>query len=330
MAVTPQTNATIAEIASFLRDRDDFVICGHVSPDGDCIGSQLALWHTLKSLGKNATCVLVKPDPLGPALDFLPGATEMVAAEQFNGVCKTFVGLDVPNRDRIGQAACALLDAAESSVTVDHHAAERRMCDLAYVDPDAASASILVWEVVKALVGTPSAESALCAYTGLVTDTGGFRFQNSDARAFEVAAELVSYGADPSYVAVNVYQNRSLASLKLEALTINRIELISDGAAAISWVTEDDLQRVNADKTDVEPLVDTVRSIQGIRVACMLREQDGKVRGNLRAKDDTDVASLARELKGGGHAAAAGFTIEMPMDEAIRFMREKIEALVAR
>lgn len=327
MAVTPQTNATLAEIAGFLRERDDFVICGHVSPDGDCIGGQLALWHALRALGKNATCILVKPDPLGAALDFLPGTNEMVPAEQFEGTCKTFVGVDVPNRERIGHAACAILDSAVDSVTVDHHAADERMCDLAYVDPDAAAASILVWDIVKLLLDEPPAESALCAYTGIVTDTGGFRFQNSDARAFEAAAELVSFGVDPSHVAINVYQNKTIASLKLEALVIERLSVFCDGRVAVSWITEDDMQRVAAQKADADNLIDVVRSVQGIRVACLLRVQDGKVRGNLRAKDDTDVASLARELGGGGHKAAAGFTVDMPMHEALSIMRERLEGL---
>ena len=328
MAVTPQTNATLAQIADYLRERDDFVICGHVSPDGDCIGSQLALWHALKSMGKNATCVLVKPDPLGAALDFLPGTGEMVAAEQFDGVCKTFVGVDVPNRERIGQAACAILDAADASVTIDHHAADTRMCDLAYVDPDAASASMLVWEVVKQLVENPPVECALCAYTGLLTDTGGFRFQNSDTRAFACASEIVAYGVDPSFVAVNVYQNKTMASLKLESLVIERLGVFCDGKVAISWITEEDMQRLGAQKADADSLIDVVRSVQGIRVACLLRVQDEKVRGNLRAKDDTDVASLARELGGGGHKAAAGFTVDMPMRDALAMMNDKLQALV--
>ena len=329
MAVTPQTNVSLEKIATILQDNDDFVICGHVSPDGDCIGSQLALWHALKSIGKNAACVLVRSDPLGASLDFLPGAEEMTPAADFAGTCKTFIGVDVPNRERIGRAACAILDTAQLSITIDHHAADERMCDFAYVDPDAAAASMIVWEIIKLLVDGPSKECALCAYTGLLTDTGGFRFQNSDSRAFQAASELVAHGVDPSFVATNVYQNRTLASLKLEAIVINRMDVFCDGQVAMSWVDEGDVQNVGAERADLEPLVDVVRSVQGIRVACMMRKQDGKARVNLRAKDDTDVSELARELGGGGHKAAAGFTIDMPMKEALAFMRGKLEDLLA-
>lgn len=329
MAVTPQTNASLAQIANVISASDDFVICGHVSPDGDCLGCQLTLWHALRVLGKRATCVLVKDEPVGAALAFLPGIEEMIPASEFKGVCKTFVGVDVPTRERIGDVACVILDSADTSITIDHHASDTTMCDYVHVDPDAASASILVWEVVKLLLQTPPLESAVCAYTGLVTDTGGFRFQNSDARAFNMASEFVAYGVDPAFVATNAFQNRTLASLKLESAVIERLEIICEGKASISWVREDDLKRVGATKADVEPLIDTVRAVQGTRVACMLREQDGEIRGNLRSKDDTDVSALARQLGGGGHKAAAGFNLEMPLVDAVEFMKGKLAGLVA-
>ncbi len=329
MTVTPQTNATLAEIAGVIRDNDDFVICGHVSPDGDCIGCQLALAHALWSMGKTATCVLVRDEPVGAALEFLPGIERMVPASAFDGPCKVFIAVDVPSRERIGDAACALLDKARVSITIDHHACDETMCQHVYVDPDAASASMLVWDVVKLLVDTPSLESALCAYTGLVTDTGGFRFQNSDSAAFDAAAAFVAYGVDPAAVATNVFQNRSIASLKLGALAIDRMEVVYDGQAVVSWVGNADLERFGAVNSDVEPLIDTVRALAGVRVACMLREQDGRVRGNLRSKDETDVSVLAREIGGGGHKAAAGFTLDLPIADAVAFMKSKLATLLA-
>lgn len=329
MAVTPQTNTTLAEIAEVIRGHDDFVICGHVSPDGDCLGCQLALAHVLWAMGKRATCILVRDEPVGVALEHIPGVQKMVPAASFDGICDVFIGVDVPTRERAGKAACAILDRAKASITIDHHASAETMCELVYVDPDIAAASMLVWELACMLEEKPPLESATCAYVGLLTDTGGFRFQNSDSRAFDMAAELVAYGVDPAAVATDVYQNRTMQSLKLEALTIDRMEVIADGQAAISWVTNDDLARLAADKTDVEPLIDTVRTLLGVRVACMLREQDGRVRGNLRSKDATDVSALARQLGGGGHKAAAGFNLDMPLQQAVPFMREKLAALFA-
>lgn len=328
MTTTPHTNATFDQIADVIREHDDFVLCGHVSPDGDCLGSQLTLHHALKALGKRSTCVLVRDEPVEDALSFMPGMEDMIPAEKFEGTCEVFMGLDVPTRERIG-AAVKILDASTTSITIDHHEAEERMCDYVYVDPDCASASMLVWEVVKLLLPQPPQESALCAYVGLATDTGGFRFQNSDARAFEAAADLIQHGCDPAYAAVNAFQSRSIPSLKLEALVIDRLQLFADGQVAISWALQEDFDRLGATKADAEPLIDCVRSVGGTRIACMLREQDGHVRGSLRSKDDTDVAQLARELHGGGHKAAAGFTLDMPMEEALTLLERRMCELVA-
>ena len=329
MAVTPQTNCSLAEIAELLRELDDFVICGHVSPDGDCLGSQLALWHALRALGKRATCVLVRDEPVDDANAFMPGAADMLPAERFSGAARVFVGVDVPTRERVEAAACAILDSCETSATIDHHASDVAMCEHVYVDPDAASASMLVWEVVKMLCAEPPLEAAVCAYTGLVTDTGGFCFQNSDARAFRTASELVERGVNPAEVARHAFQSRTMASLLLEELVINRMRLICDGQAAVSWLSQADFEALGAVKADAENMIDTLRSLKTVRVACMLREQDGVVRGSLRSKDETDVSALAARLGGGGHRAAAGFTLRMGLSQAVAFMEEEVAALVA-
>ncbi|MBQ6391738.1 MAG: DHH family phosphoesterase [Eggerthellaceae bacterium] len=328
MAVTPQTNATMEEIAQVIREGSSFVLCGHVGPDADCIGSQLSLWHALKALGKQATCVLVKDVPLPAGLSFMPGAEEMIPAERYQGTPDVFLGIDVPVRGRIGEAACSILDGAATSITIDHHSSNERMCDYAYIDPDSASASILVWEVVKLLCENPPVESAYCAYAGLVGDTGGFRYQNSDAVAFRAASELVTYDFDPASVASHLYQSRTLASVKLAAPAIEHMVINAEGTYALSWVTIEDLQAVEAQESDTEPLIDVLRSLAGIRVACMMREKEDEVRVSLRAKDDTDVSVLARELGGGGHCAAAGLTLHLPIDGAIALMLEKLDALV--
>ena len=239
-----------------------------------------------------------------------------------------FIGVDVPSRARVEDDACALLDRCKVSLTIDHHASDTTMCDYVYVDPDAASASMLAWEVAKSLVGNPPQASALCAYTGLITDTGGFRFQNCDARAFLFASDLVAYGVDPAYAATCAFQNRTVASLRLEELIIRRMETEERGQVVISWLKREDMEKLKAVKSDTEQLIDTLRSLHGVRVACMLREQDGKIRGSLRSKDETDVSALARKLNGGGHKAAAGFTLDMDLEGAVELMKREIHILL--
>lgn len=326
MALTPQTNTDLAAIAEALVKRDDIVICGHVSPDGDCLGSQLALAAALRSLGKRATCLLANDEPIDERLAFLPGVEQLVPAGSFDSTACVFVGVDVPTRERIGEAASALRDGCELAITIDHHAVDTTMSDLVYVDPSAASTTMLVWKLVDLLGADRAGDVALCCYTGLVTDTGRFQYQNTDANAMRAAAEMVEAGVDPANVSRNLFQNRSLSSTRLEGVAIDRMRLGAQGAYALSWVALKDFEAVGAVKADAEPLVDALRSIKGVRVACMLREQDDVVRASLRAKDETDVAAIARRFGGGGHVAAAGFTLCCGIDEACEVVARALDA----
>lgn len=312
-----------------MRELDDFVVCGHVSPDGDCLGSQLALTAALRRLGKRVTCVLVKAEPVeANLLRVLDGAQDLVFAGAYKGAPGAFVGVDVPTRERIGEAACALLDQAPFSFTIDHHAVDTTMCDMVYVDPDAASTTMLIWELAGYLGVERTGAVANCCYTGLVTDTGRFQYQNTDERCMSLAAEMVAAGANPASVSREVFQNRTYASMRLEATAIMRAEFSDDGATALGYLTREDFARFGAQKSDAEPVIDALRRIEGVRVACMLREQEDCIRGSLRAKDDTDVSAIARTFGGGGHVAAAGFTLRCTLDDAVAQVRAALAEAV--
>lgn len=315
--VTPQTNTTLEEIAQKLSEYSSFAICGHVNPDGDCLGSQLALAHALRGLGKRVTCVLAKADPVDQNLAFLPGLDDMVFAGDVSDEFEVFVAVDVPTVERIG-AAASLHDAAQVRFTIDHHAVDTAMAEFTYVDPAAPSTTMLVWHIVKAL-GVVTPDVAQCALCGLITDTGRFAYQNTTPEAFVLAAEMVQAGASPVVINREFFQNRSRASLELERLVLDRMEIREEGAFAYSYLTLADFAQYDAIKADAEPLIDVLRSIRGVRVALILRENaPGEVRGSLRSKDDiTDVARVARVFDGGGHKAAAGFTYYGSIDQAL-------------
>lgn len=330
MAVTPQTNTTLEAMAERMKECDEFVLCGHVNPDGDCLGSQLALMHALRSLGKKAQCVLVEPNSIDQGLGFLPGVFDMVPAEDFDGPCRAFVACDVPIPSRMGKAA-AIQQRAQVRFTVDHHAADASMSDFNYVDEDAPACGLIVWELIKALGVKPDSSMATCCYTALMTDTGRFQYQNATPGAFRAANEMVEAGAEPAAISSEVYQNRSFASLMLEKAMLENIVMAEDGLWAFSHVRQDDFERLGAVKADAEPLVDVLRSLAGVRVACMVREQASGVRGSLRAKgDEVDVSVLARHIGGGGHRAAAGFTFEGPVEELLASLPGYLDALVEK
>lgn len=322
--LTPQSTTTLPEIATCLNQVDSIAICGHVNPDGDCIGAALALYHALKGLGKDVAILLAQPDPVPHNLRFLPGVECYVAAQDFNKSCDCFIAVDVPTQERLGDAA-AIQKAAPVTITIDHHACDLVMSHYNYVDPDAPAASLIVWDLLKTM-DVLNSRSALCALTGVMTDTGRFAYQNTTPESFIAAAEMMELGADPALVSREFFQNRRLASMELEKVMLDRMVFSHQGAFVVSYLVHDDFEHADAVKADSEVLIDELRSIEGVQIALLLRESEGNtVRGSLRAKDKADVAQVARAFDGGGHIAAAGFTFHGSVFEALDAVCAKVD-----
>lgn len=333
MTVTAQTNTTLEEIASVLLKHGSICVCGHTNPDGDCIGSTLALARALRAVGKDVVTLVADDGPVDDAFAFMAGFDGLAPASSFDGPCEAFVAVDAPNDERLGPAGCALRDRSALTVTIDHHAAPAAMSDLSYTDPDAAATTLLVWRLAG-LLGLSADDPAWrdvaeCAYAGLLTDTGRFMFQNTDSASLRAAAQMLDAGACPSRIAQRLFQEKSLAAVRLDALAADHMRIVADGKAALSWISIDDMTAVGARKADSESAVNVIRSIRGIEVACMLKEREDCIRGSLRAKGPVDVASLARKLGGGGHVAAAGFTLHCSLDEALELMQDALERLLS-
>lgn len=330
MTVTPQTNIDIEGIACFLKERQTFCIAGHVNPDGDCVGSALALATALKSMGKVCFLLIDADSSIGDDLSFLPGVSGFIPASSFHGSCDAFIAVDVPNRSRLGQSCAKVMEETSSTLTIDHHASDERMTQFAYVDPESPSTTCIVWKIASILAnGLPSVEVATCAYTGLCTDTGRFMFQNVNSEAFALASQMVDAGADVPFVSKMLYQQDSLASILARALVSSSMDILCDGKAALGHIGIEEAQMIGAKPADLDSCIDVLRCLKGVSIACMLKEGEKGIRGSLRAKDETDVSELARELGGGGHRAAAGFMLEMPLPQAIPFMKSKIEEFLS-
>lgn len=318
-------NATFSEIADALRTHDDFIVCGHTNPDGDCIGSVLGMTALLRALGKHVQPIVALTEPLSSAFAHLPGVDGLVEVEDAKPAA-TFISVDAAGANRLGDEASVLRDQAQFLITLDHHEVPSCEANLYYIDPAAPSATCLVWEVVKASGVSLSQDIATCCYAGLMTDTGRFQFQNSTPYAFEVASEMVATGINPSKISTNFFQSKSIAALHLEALAVDRMELLCNGTVSFSWIDVEDMARLGACKADTEGIIDILRSVGQVHVACLLKDHGTEVRGSIRAKDDTNVAAWAQQFDGGGHKAAAGFTLHCPMDEAIMRVKDALEA----
>lgn len=315
MTVTSYTNTTFEELADVIAGLDDFVVCGHVSPDGDCLGSATGLVAALRACGKTATPLI--QGTLPESFRFLPGADSIVAAADFSGEMGCFIAVDAPDLKRLGVAAAELHEKAPVTLRVDHHAIDRRFSDYCYTDPDAVSASTLVWELAGAL-GAQTKNVATCCYTGLLTDSGGFKFQNTDARAFRCAAEMVAAGADPVSIPEEVFGNDSLVMLDMEMRALRHLFVNWQKGYAVTYLTEADYAEFGASSADCEGVVNAIRRIKGVNLLCFAREHEGNVKLSFRSKAGVNVRVIAAEqFGGGGHDAAAGATVQGTLAEVM-------------
>lgn len=314
----------LCKIAQIIKSRDNFLICGHVSPDGDCIGSQTALSLSLKSLGKNAINLLVNTDSIDKSFLFMGDSDNFVNSEkyspEFDEYC--FICVDVQPSHRIGEAALAMHDNAETTITIDHHMPEITSDDYVYINSKSASNSLNIFDLIKLLDVEITEELATSVYTGLCGDTNSFCNVNSDKKAFEYAAEIVSYGANVPLVAKQLFQTRSLNSFIIEKIALDRMYVDEENRFAVSYIDDAVFQRLGATTSDSHMIIDVLRDLDVADVVCVIRKvtPDGSIKGSLRAKTDIDVSKLAKCYVGGGHKAASGFT--MPHTDIIEAFAE--------
>jgi phosphoesterase RecJ-like protein len=301
--------------ATALRHADSVVVCGHVRPDGDAIGSVLAATLALRKAGIAAVPTLADEDPAPATYAFLPGFALFTPASELETPA-AFLALDAPTLERLGLAA-QLAAAATTLVVMDHHPEAMPFGHVNILDSSAASTGELVWRLAATLEIAPTPEVALCCYVALMTDTGRFQYSNTSPEAFRDAAEMLEAGVDPAEASRLVYESRSASSIALEGRALSRITLANDGHVAFSWVDDEDFTETGAQNGDAERLIDSVRSLGRIDVAMLFSLRGDEVRVNLRAKTGFDVGGVARTFGGGGHRAASGFTVQAPMEDLL-------------
>ena len=319
------------EITRLLERASTIAVCAHTSPDGDALGSQLALVELIERTwpSKRVTALLADQDVVPRIYQFLPGSERLVCASDYHEDPDLFFCVDLSHPDRLCEAR-PVLERAGSVAVIDHHPSSERFWDAGVVRPDAAAAGVIVAEYACHVAGGLTPTMAQCLLCALVTDTGCFQYQNANGEAFEVASMLVDAGASPSEVALNVYQSDRLSYLHLSATVMGRITTFEQGKIAYSYATAADLEATGVPVAECDGLVDIVRRVDGCEVALFLKEvPGGKVRGNLRAKSDRDISVVARQMGGGGHPAAAGFTVEGNIDQALSAVLPKLRALYA-
>lgn len=294
-------------VATLLRHAKSVVVCAHVRPDGDAVGSVLGMTLALRHAGIPAVPTLADDRPAPSTYSFLPGHSLYVPASELEPP-DVFIALDTPVPHRLGVAE-PLMRNAETVVTFDHHPDAELFGSECVCDARYAATGQIVWRFLSALEIAVTDQIALPLYVALMTDTGRFAYDNTTAEALRDAAEMIDAGVLPAEAARLVYQERSAASLELEARTLSRLTLANGGRVAWTYLTDEDFAETGALPEEAEHLPDAIRVLGGIDVALLLRQRGSEVRGNLRSKTGADVSVVARAFDGGGHRAAAGFTV---------------------
>lgn len=318
----------LQEAAAFIRERDDFLLLTHVQPDGDAYGSTLGLAHLLDALGKRYT--IVNEDRVLEKFNFLPMSDRFQLDAEISRTFANVIVLDCGDIHRLGESGALLTDDA-AILNIDHHKTNDFFGQANLIDLDAAATSQIIYNLARYMRIEIGKDMAVCLYTGILTDTGGFRYSNTTVEVHQIAAELLAVG-------VNSFE---ISDRVLESLTWSQVQLIRealgtlrrDESGQIAWmvVQRQLLYRLGASDEEVEGLVSYARNVQGVEVGLLFREkEDGSIKVSLRSKYRVDVGEIALSFGGGGHARAAGCTLSGPMEQVQQQVVAKVrEALTS-
>jgi phosphoesterase RecJ-like protein len=326
---SPETTASeLTAVADAVRTHDQFVITTHENPDGDALGSLLAMKLALDQLGKDSVMVLHSDAPLPSEYAFMP-LQELQRRWPDDVAERVLLAVDCANESRIADPE--VLGRVPLSLNIDHHHDNTRFGQINLIVADASSTGEVLRDVFRELDVKLTPDIAEALYIALVTDTGRFQYTNTTPKALRLAAELVEAGADVHRVFQGVYESVQFAKLKLLARALERAQVYEGGRIVVSYLLRTDFAEVGAAEPYSEGIIDFLRAVEGADMAVLIREpprEDGPSRRvSLRASiDELDVSAIARKSGGGGHRQAAGFSSEATIDEITDFVRREFLA----
>ncbi|BDI32258.1 phosphoesterase RecJ-like protein [Capsulimonas corticalis] len=322
----PDLSLTVPLAAEAIRQANTLVFACHVNPDGDALGSMIGLALALTPLQKKIT--LLSADGVPEMYKFLPGA-ELVQRGSDEAEFDLAIVLDSGDLSRVGASVLPVVERARKTIDIDHHVTANSFGDIRVLNSKAASTSEIVYALVLAM-GLPIDKAiATCLFTGVITDTGSFRFQNVTPNTFHVAASLLEHGAPPAYISENVFENRSFAATKMLGATLSTLTSTANGRVIWAHASLEDFVALGATDEDTEGIVNYVRGVRDAEVGVFFREMPGgSVRISLRSRDTVNVAEIAAQFGGGGHKMAAGCSVARPLAEAEKLVIDAILAVL--
>jgi phosphoesterase RecJ-like protein len=324
------TNSTFAEIAEVLRSHESFLVLSHVRPDGDALGSQIAMGLALQKLGKQVK--VWNEEGLLEKFSFLPGG-ELVSfppnePQDFDVV----LALDTATRPRLGENCLAAVGSVKVWINIDHHPSNPRYGDLVHIDPIAPATGQILFELLQSQDLPLDEAIAENLFAAISTDTGSFQYQNTTARTFEIAADVLRCGIKVGELSQKLYESYPRRRIELLRVLLDRMRFDADGKVASFSLPIATANELGVIPEDNEGLIDHLRAIQGVIIAIFFEElEDGKVRVSMRSKNErADVCEICLRFKGGGHKLAAGARVPGALEDVAQRVIEVACDVVSR
>jgi phosphoesterase RecJ-like protein len=327
--VTGVATSDLERVSAELRARDRFLLTAHEGPDGDALGSLLGMHHLLTQLGKDSVMFLAaKEFPLPIEYRFLP-LEEVFHEPPADMADRTVIFLDCGNIDRM--PVDFLTAGGNDVINIDHHHDNTRFGDFNLVDVGASCTAEIVYDLAVLFEATITREMASALYVGLITDTGKFMYENTGADTHRVAAALIDAGVDIDDTYRRLYEHVPIEKLRLVARALDGIQRHCGDRLVLTYITAADYEATGAGEEMTEGVIDHLRSIDGTKVAAVIRDLGNRGRAarkvSLRSSEgDVDVSAVARKNGGGGHKRAAGFSTDLELDELIAFLCDEVTA----
>ena len=320
------------QIIRHLKNSNHILVASHANPDGDAIGSLIAMGLCCDALNKKTT--FYNESPIPAVYRFLPAANRLLRTIK-NENYDFAVILDCSDLQRIGNAASAVRQ-IPLIVNIDHHVTNTRFGHFQLIDNSACATAEIVYRLIKQMNVPFDNAIATSIYTGILTDTGSFRFSNTNRAAFSICQQMVELGVDPYIIAQHVYGTYSLGRIKLLNLALDSIEISRNGKLSIMTLSQDMFDKTHTQAEDGDGLINYAKRIEDVKVAALIQEnQNGKEKlkkikrfdVSLRSDGTVDVASIAASFGGGGHSIAAGFNIETTLSDITSQLLELAEKI---
>ncbi len=296
----------VKEVFNLINNSQNICIAGHKAPDGDCIGSVMALYEFLKPLNKNITVCIDGKIPY----NYQEFVYENILLQEYNNeeFDLLFI-LDCSDKDRLGKFKDVFIN-TKKSVCIDHHKTNNSYAHINIIDPSMSSTGELLYDVIKTSGNKISKEAATYIYLAILTDTGKFSYSNTSAETHKKTAELIELGVNVSEIDNIVYNSKPSNVVKAFIDCISTIELFYDNKLGIATISKEILEKNNVDMGDIDGVVEFIREINEVEVSCVLKEYEtNNTKVSLRSKNNIDVSSISVMFNGGGHKKAAGFEI---------------------